>query len=63
MVIVCPVVVALNVVIRVAPMFHTVPATSDIEPLIVGPVVTPEKVTVPAETVMFRHNPPVTVTV
>ena len=50
---VCPVVVALNVVVSAAPMLHTVPATSDIEPLIVGPVVTPEKVTVPAETVMF----------
>ena len=47
-----PVVVALKVVVRAAPILQTVPANSDIEPLIVGPVVTPVKVTVPAETVM-----------
>ena len=65
MVIVWPVVVALKVVVREVPIFHTVPARSDIEPLIVGPADMPlaVKVTVPAETVMSLHRPPLTVTV
>jgi hypothetical protein len=49
--IVLPVAVELNVVTFVAPGFHTVPATNDIEPLITGALLL--KVTGPAETVMF----------
>jgi hypothetical protein len=58
--IVLPVVVALNVIVPVA--FHTVPATKVMEPLTASvPVL--EKVTVPADTVMSKHvNAPVKVT-
>lgn len=60
---VLPVTVELNVVAPVE--LHTVPANSDIEPRMssVGDVPV-AKVTVPAETVMFRHaKAPVIVTV
>ena len=62
-VIVFPVVVALNVTVPVA--LHTAPAISDIDPLTanVGPVPV-ANVTVPADTVMSRQvNAPVIVTV
>jgi hypothetical protein len=51
---VLPVVVALNVIAPVA--LQTVPAISDIDPLIVTPVGVPAKVTVPADTVKSRQG-------
>ena len=62
-VIVFPVVVALNVIVPVE--LHTVPASKDMEPRTssVGPVPV-AKVTVPADTVISRHaKAPVIVTV
>lgn len=60
---VLPVVVALNVIATVE--LHTVPASSDIDPLIASVGVVPvANVTVPADTVMSRQvNAPVIVTV
>ena len=62
-VMVFPVVVALNVMAPVE--LHTVPATKDIEPLIANVGVVPDaNVTVPADTVISRQvNAPVQVTV
>jgi hypothetical protein len=60
-VIVLPVVVALNVVAK--PDVQIVPATNVIEPLIVRGADIIESVTVLAETVRSRHRPPVIVTV
>jgi hypothetical protein len=62
-VIVFPVVVALNVI--APPELHTVPASKDIEPLIANVGAVPvANVTVPADTVISRQvNAPVQVTV